>query len=59
MIDPHAGDHTFNKSYIVEAENENEALEKAEAEKDSIKDPEYGELKYRSVFNYFIKEVEQ
>jgi hypothetical protein len=57
MVDPTKGDHTFNKSYTVEAENEREALEKAEALKDAVEDPEWGQLGRRTVFNYFIKKV--
>ena len=56
MIDPGKGDHTFNKSYTVEAEDESDALKKAEALKEEEYDNEYGYLKHRCVFNYFIKE---
>jgi hypothetical protein len=57
MIEPSEGDATFSKSYTVEAENEYQALVKAEDLKDAVDDDKYGELRYRSVFNYSVKEI--
>ncbi len=52
MVDPTQGDATFPKSYTVEAKDKSDAyLEAGKKQSEDI------EVRYRSVFNYTVKEV--
>lgn len=53
MVDPTKGDETFNRKYIVNAKDENDAYREAEK-----KQSEDIEVRYRSVFNYTIVKLD-
>lgn len=57
MIDPTRGDHTFSRTYEVEAPTESKAYQLATDIMNEVDDPEYGKLKHRSIFNYIAKEI--
>lgn len=53
MVDPQKGDETVSRTYYVEAENEHEALRKAEKAQDN----DELEFRYLSVFEHKIKKI--
>lgn len=53
MVDPTKGDHTFDKSYEVEAEKEMSAYKIAE----ELHSNDIESIRYKSIFNYRIKEI--
>jgi len=54
MVDPTKGDATFPKTYEVEAENESKAYQEAE----KMQSQDAPDIKWRSVFNFNVKEIQ-
>lgn len=50
MVNPSKNDETFEKEYIVEAENERKAYQEASKMQDEDED----DIKYRTLFNYKV-----
>ena len=51
MIDPSVNDDTFDKTYVVDANNESDAYFKAA----NLQSNDIDEIKYKSIFDYTIK----
>lgn len=50
MVEPSKNDETFEKEYIVEAENERKAYQEASKMQDKDED----DIKHRALFNYAV-----